>query len=147
MSDLNKVQLIGRLTKDPDLRFTQGGQPVTSFSIANSKNWKNQQGEKQEQTSFINCVSWGQLGEKVISQYAKKGQQVCVAGRLQQRTWTDQAGQKRQSVEIIVEEFQLLAKPNSNGNTQENTASTAISEKFSDPVTDDTLFSDDDIPF
>lgn len=106
MSDINNITLIGRMVKDAELRTTQSGTSVASFSVAVGKTYM-QNGEKKEQTSFFNCTAWGTIGE-AIAQYCKKGHRVGITGELQQRTWDDQNGNKRSSVEILVRGFQFL---------------------------------------
>lgn len=106
MSDINNITLIGRMVKDAELRTTQSGTSVASFSVAVGKTYM-QNGEKKEQTSFFNCTAWGTIGE-AIAQYCKKGHRVGITGELQQRTWDDQNGNKRSSVEIVVHGFQFL---------------------------------------
>jgi single-strand DNA-binding protein len=110
MSDLNKVLLVGRLTKAPELQQTGGGSTVCNISVANTRTY-NVQAERKEYTSFFNCQAWGKLAE-TISKYCVKGQQIAVDGRLQQRTWTDKQGNKRSSVDIVIDAFQFLSKPN-----------------------------------
>jgi len=105
-NDLNKVIIIGRLTRDPEMRYTPAGTAVGSFSLANGKSFT-QGGEKKEQTSYFDCIAWSKLGE-VIAEYCKKGQMIAVEGRLQQSRWDDQDGKKRSKVEIVVENFQFL---------------------------------------
>jgi len=131
MSDINKVILIGRIVRDPELRYTQSGTPVASFSIANGKTWT-QNGEKKEETSFFNCVAWSKAGE-IITQYCKKGSQICIDGRLQQRSWEDQNGNKRQSVEIVVESFQFLTPK---GGQQESSSPRKESDIEDNPFSD-----------
>lgn len=106
MSDLNKVILIGRLTKDPELRYTPNGASVASFGLASNYTYT-KNGEKKEQVSFFNCTAWGKQAEAIV-EYVKKGHRFQVTGRLQQRSWEDQNGNKRSAVEIVVEEFQFL---------------------------------------
>lgn len=103
----NKVILMGNLTRDPETRSTTSGQSVTSFSLAVSRSWKGQDGTQQEQTSFINCVAWGKPGE-IIAQYVKKGRPLLVSGRLDQRSYEDKDGNKRQAVEVVVEDFNFV---------------------------------------
>lgn len=95
---LNKSFLMGRLTRDPELRRTQSGTPVCSFSIACERDFKNPDGEKD--TDFFDCVAWRQTAE-FVSQYFTKGRMVVVEGRLQNRDWTDKEGNKRRSTELI----------------------------------------------
>lgn len=104
-TDMNHVALIGRATKDVELKYTQGGTAVASLSIANNKTWT-QNGEKKEQVSFFNIVAWAKLGE-TIAQYVKKGDRIAIEGRLQQRSW-EKDGQKHSVVEVIAENVQFL---------------------------------------
>lgn len=104
----NKVTLMGNLTRDVEMRTTQSGQNVANFSLAVSRSWKGQDGQQQEQTSFINCVAWGKPGE-IIAQYVSKGSPLLVSGRLDQRSWDDKdSGQKRSAVEVVVEDFNFI---------------------------------------
>ncbi len=104
----NKVILMGNLTRDIEMRTTPSGQTVANFSLAVSRSWKDQNGQQQEQTSFINCVAWGKPGE-IIAQYVKKGDPLLVSGRLDQRSWDDkESGQKRSTVEVNVEDFNFI---------------------------------------
>lgn len=104
----NKVILMGNLTRDIEMRTTPSGQTVANFSLAVSRSWKDQSGQTQDQTSFINCVAWGKPGE-IIAQYVKKGDPLLVSGRLDQRSWDDkESGQKRSTVEVNVEDFNFI---------------------------------------
>jgi len=105
-SDLNKTIIIGRLTRDPELRYTQNGTSVASFSIANNRTYASS-GEKKDSVSFFNCVAWGKLGE-IIVQYCKKGHRIGLDGRLQQRTWEDKDGSKKNTIEIVAENVHFL---------------------------------------
>ncbi len=102
----NKVILMGNLTRDPETRQTPSGQSVTNFSLAISRSWKGQDGNTQEQVSFIDCVAWGKTGE-IIAQYVQKGRPILVSGRLDQRSW-EQDGNKRSKVEVVVEDFNFV---------------------------------------
>ncbi len=105
----NKVILLGNLTADPETRSTPSGQSVTSFSLAVNRTWNDANGQRQEETSFINCTAWGQRGE-TIAKYVGKGRQLLVSGRLQQRSWDDkETGKKRSSIDVIVEEFSFVS--------------------------------------
>lgn len=97
---LNKIIIMGRLTRDPELRRTQSGTAVTSFTLAVDRDYKNQAGEKA--TDFIDCVAWRSTGE-FVSKYFSKGRMAVVEGRLQIRGWTDNDGNKRRSTEVIVD--------------------------------------------
>ncbi len=104
--NLNKVIIIGRLTRDPELRTTPQGQQVASFGVATNRVWTNQNGERQEKTEFHNVVVWRKLAE-ICGQYLSKGQLVMVEGRLETRSWEGQDGIKRSRTEIIAENMQM----------------------------------------
>lgn len=112
--NLNKVLIIGRVTADPQLRTTPGGQAVTSFSIATNRVWNNKAGQKQEETEFHNIVAWGRTAE-IASQFLQKGAMAYVEGRLQTRSWQDKQGQARKTTEIICETLQLGPRPAGGG--------------------------------
>jgi single-strand DNA-binding protein len=145
-SDLNKVILIGRLVRDPELRYTQGGTPVANFSIASNRTYT-VNNEKKEIVSFFNCIAWNKLGE-IIVQYCKKGNRIGIEGRLQQRSWEDQNGNKRSTVEVVTENFQFLT-PRGDSAGGEIPVDTQQNQDFSGaiPEMDSNPFSDDDIPF
>lgn len=103
---LNQVTLMGNLTRDPELRQTPGGQNVCSFSLALNRSYKDQSGEWQEATDYIDIVAWGPLGERV-SQFLSKGRRCLVQGRLQSRSW-EQEGQKRSKVEVLASDVTFL---------------------------------------
>lgn len=103
----NKVILMGNLTRDVEMRTTPSGQQVANFSLAVTRSWKGQDGQTQDQTSFINCVAWGKPGE-IIAQYVGKGAPLLVSGRLDQRSYEDKDGNKRQAVEVVVEDFNFV---------------------------------------
>lgn len=103
----NKVILMGNLTRDVELRTTASGQTVANFSLAVSRSWRSQDGQQQDQTSFINCVAWGKVGE-IIAQYVKKGSPLLVSGRLDQRSYEDKDGNKRSAFEVVVEDFNFV---------------------------------------
>lgn len=103
---VNQVILMGNLTRDPELRQIPSGQSVCSFSLALNRAYKDQSGEWQEATDFIDCTAWGPLGERV-SQYLTKGRRCLVQGRLQSRSW-EQDGQKRSKVEVLANDVTFL---------------------------------------
>lgn len=105
--DLNKVMLIGRLTRDPESRSTPQGATVTTFSVATGFTWKDDAGNKQEKTEFHNVVAWRKLAE-ICAQYLKKGSQIYCEGRLQTRSWDDQQGQKKYRTEIVLDNMIML---------------------------------------
>lgn len=111
--NLNKVFILGRVTADPQLRSTAGGQQVTSFSVATNRVWTDKAGQKQESTEFHNVVVWGRQAE-VATQFLIKGSLVLIEGRLQTRNWEDKQGQQRKTTEIIAERLQLGPRPSGN---------------------------------
>lgn len=105
--NLNKVMLIGRLGKDPDVRYTKDGTAVCNLSLATSEQWKDKSGEKQERTEWHRVVLWGRQAE-IAQQYLQKGRLVYVEGRLETRKWQDQSGQDKYTTEIRANDFQML---------------------------------------
>lgn len=101
---LNKVMLIGNLTRDPELRYTPQGTAVCSFGLATNRDWVDQSGQRQEDVTFHNCVAWSKLAE-ICGQLLKKGRKVYVEGRLSTRTWTGQDSQERRTTEVVIEEM------------------------------------------
>ena len=99
---LNKVFLMGRLTRDPEIRYTQSGTSVTNFSLAVDRDFKGSDGEKQ--VDFIDCIAWRKTSE-FVSNYFDKGRMAVVVGSLQVRDWTDKEGNKRRKTEVIVEKI------------------------------------------
>ena len=119
MASVNKVVLIGRMGKDPELRRTQSGTAVASFSLATSEKFKDKQGQQQEETEWHNCSVWNKAAE-IIAQYCKKGSMIYVEGKLKTRSWEDN-GVKKYATDIIVREFQFLdSKPQDNQQQQNN---------------------------
>jgi single-strand DNA-binding protein len=106
---LNKVMIIGRLGRDPEMRYTPSGRPVTTYSIATSRSWNTSEGERRTETEWFNVVAWGSLAE-ICKQYLTKGQQVYVEGRLQTRHWDDAEGHKHTSTEIVANEMIMLGE-------------------------------------
>src|SRR5689334_22723144 len=104
---INKAILLGNLTRDPILRYTQSGKPVCDFGIATNRSWTNDKGERQELPEFHNIVAWGKLAE-IASQYLSKGKRVCLEGRLQTRNYEIADGQKRSRTEIVIDEMVML---------------------------------------
>jgi len=106
---LNKVMIIGRLGRDPEMRYTPSGRPVTTFTVATSRTWNTSEGERRIETEWFNIVAWGNLAE-ICKQYLTKGQQVYIEGRLQTRNWDDSEGNKHTSVEIVANEMIMLSE-------------------------------------
>lgn len=109
MASLNRVILIGNLTRDPELRVTPSGTPVANFGLAINRKWTNKQGEKVEGVDYINIVVWGRLAE-LCGDYITKGSPVAIDGRLQSRAWEAEDGSKRSVIEVVAENVQFLSK-------------------------------------
>lgn len=114
---LNQVSIMGRLTRDPELRYTQAGTPVAAFTLAVERDFKDGNGDKQ--TDFIDCIAWRQTGE-FVSKYFTKGQMAAVSGRLQIREWTDREGSKRRSSEVIADHVYFAESKRSRENIQDD---------------------------
>jgi len=104
---VNKVILVGRLGRDPETRFTSGGQAVANFSVATDESYKDRNGERQKRTEWHKIVVWGKQAE-IAQQYLKKGSLLFIEGRIQSREWQDKEGQKRTSFEIVANNFRML---------------------------------------
>lgn len=141
MASLNRVILIGNLTRDPELRYTPNGSSVASFGLAVNRTYTNKQGERVENVDFFNIVVWAKLAE-LCSEYIKKGSPVAIEGRLQSRSWETEDGQKRSVVEVVAENVQFLGRA---GAQDERPAKTSASAKSDNPVEEIDL--GDDIPF
>jgi single-strand DNA-binding protein len=135
---LNKVMVIGHLGKDPEMRYTPSGRPVTTFSLAVSRSWNTAEGERRSETEWFNIVAWGNLAE-ICKQYLHKGQQVYIEGRLQTRRWEDKEGQKRTSVEVVANEMMMLG--DRRDNSKQSQESDQVDEGL-DPIADE-----DEFPF
>lgn len=109
MASLNRVFLIGNLTRDPELRYIPSGTAVTTFTVASNRVYVNQAGEKKEEACFIRVVVWGRRAE-VCGEFLSKGSPVFIEGRLQSRSWEDQSGQKRSTIEVVANNVQFLGK-------------------------------------
>jgi len=114
---LNKVQIIGHLGKEPEMRYTPSGKPVTTFTVAVSRSWNTGDGERHSETEWFNVVAWGNLAE-ICNTYLTKGQQVYVEGRLQTRRWEDKEGNKHSSVEVVANEMMMLGERRDHNNSQ-----------------------------
>ena len=107
MASVNRVILLGNLGRDPELRYTQGGQAVANFSIATTERYSTKDGERQERTEWHNIVTWGRTAEN-CAQYLSKGSSCFVEGRLQTRDWEDREGHKRRTTEIVAQNVQFI---------------------------------------
>ena len=110
MASLNRVFLMGNLTRDPELRYTPGGTAVTNLRLAVNRRFRTQSGEMKEETAFVTVVAWGKQAE-TCSQFLSKGRAIFVEGRLQMRSWETPEGQKRNVLEIRASRVQFLGKP------------------------------------
>ena len=141
-NSVNKAILVGRLGKDPEVKYTQGGTPVAKFTLATNEVWKDQNGEKQERTEWHNIVAWTRLAE-ICGQYLTKGSRVYVEGRIQTRSWEDKEGNKRYITEIRADNLVMLSGKSEEARPEKSAAAAASSDGSSaDPE-----ITDDDIPF
>ena len=149
--NLNKVILCGRMTADPELKQTQSGIAVVSFTLAVNRRYqaKSADGAQAQQADFVNVVAWRQTAE-FISRYFKKGSALCITGSIQTRSWQDQQGQKRYATEVVADEAMFVDSKNEGGsgsystetyNAPSYSSSPAAAPKFEE------LKTDDDLPF
>lgn len=141
MKGVNKVMIIGALGADPDIRYTQHGDPVANLSVATNEHWKDKQGQKQERTEWHKVVAFKQPAQ-FLAEYAQKGSKVYIEGRLQTRKWQDKEGNDRYTTEIIAVDVQLLG--DSGGSSRPADGGSKPSTSPKSPTQDDF---DDDIPF
>ena len=113
-NSVNKVILVGRLGKDPEVKYTQGGTPVAKFTVATNEVWKDQNGEKQERTEWHNIVAWTKLAE-ICGQYLNKGSRVYIEGRIQTRSWEDKEGNRKFATEVVGDNLIMLDKRTDGG--------------------------------
>ena len=141
-NSVNKAILVGRLGKDPEVKYTQGGTSVAKFTLATNEVWKDQSGEKQERTEWHNIVAWSKLAE-ICGQYLSKGSRVYIEGRIQTRSWEDKEGNKRYTTEIRADNMVMLSGKGEETRPEKSAAAAASSEGGSiEPE-----ITDDDIPF
>jgi single-strand DNA-binding protein len=149
MSSLNKVMLIGRLGKDPEMRATSDGTPVANFSLATSEFYTDKGGTRQERTEWHNIVAWKRIAD-IAKRYLAKGRQVYVEGRISTREWTDRDGNKRKTTEIVASNLVLLgSRQDSAGAAETGTPSYSppAAREEPEPAFGDAGITDDDIPF
>ena len=130
--NLNKVQLIGRLTRDPELRTTPSGQSVATVGLATNRTWNDKSGQKQEKTEFHNIVMWGRLAE-ISGQYLTKGQEAYFEGRLETRVYTGKDGVEKRTTEIIAENMQMGSRPQGGGGYNRPAATAAATPQAAKP--------------
>jgi single-strand DNA-binding protein len=140
--DLNRVTIIGRLTRDPELKYIQSGSAVANFSIATNRNYTTNSGEKKEEVSYFDCIAWGKMGE-ILTEYCHKGSRIAVEGRLQQRRWEDKENNKKSKIEIVSDNIQFLDSKASS----DKAVGGASAEAPQQAGTNENPFSDDNIPF
>jgi single-strand DNA-binding protein len=126
---LNKVMIIGNLGRDPEMRYTPSGRPVTTFSVATSRSWNTADGDKRVETEWFNVVAWSSLAE-ICKQHLTKGQQVYIEGRLQTRHWDDAEGNKHTSVEIVANEMIILGERRDSSETASSEADTVEEDEY-----------------
>ncbi|MDD5085780.1 MAG: single-stranded DNA-binding protein [Candidatus Omnitrophica bacterium] len=155
-ASLNKVLIIGNLTRDPELRYLPSGQAVATFTVAANRVYKDAAGERKEEVSFIRVVVWARRAE-VCNEYLKKGSPVFVEGRLQSRSWEANDGSKRNTIEIVAQNVQFLGR-GSGARTepaaQAAPAETIVDDTLEEPakskgidVKNEELVPDDEVPF
>ena len=143
-NSVNKVILVGRLGKDPELKYTQGGIPVAKFSIATDETWKDQSSEKQQRTEWHNVVAWRKLAE-ICGQYLNKGKLVYIEGKLQTRSWDDKEGHKRYTTEVVADSMVMLSGKGDDARPERSAAAAASSHAGEGNL--DSQITDEDIPF
>jgi single-strand DNA-binding protein len=143
MRGVNKVILVGNLGRDPEIRYTTGGQAVANFTIATSESYTNKEGEKQETTEWHRIVAWGRLAE-ICGEYLTKGRMVYVEGALQTRSWEDKEGNTRRTTEIVARNMQILSPA---GSRTEQPQTKPSGEAGDFEIDDDSFSTDDDVPF
>ena len=142
---LNKVLLVGRLGQDPEIRHSQDGNAIASFSIATNESWRDRDGNQQEKTHWHNCVAFGPTAEKYIQPYVTKGTLVCVEGTLQTRSWEDKEGNTRYTTEVVANRFggvQILGPSGGGG-----VGSEPMNQEPSVSEEDTSQAQEDDLPF
>jgi single-strand DNA-binding protein len=157
MSNLNKVMLIGRLGRDPEIRYTKSGSAVANIRMATTDFWKDREGNRQERTEWHTIVAWGRLAD-LAQNYLKKGRLIYVEGRLQTRDWTDNQNVKRYATEIVANNIQFLerqdaqqrgegpAPPERQAERQLERGAAPYPEEAGEP-TEEGAYLEDDIPF
>ncbi len=149
MGNVNKVFLMGNLTRDPELRYTPNGLAVTSFGIAVNRTWNTPEGEQKKETCFVDASIFGKRAE-VVSKYFSKGKPIFIEGRLQFRQWETKDGQKRNNLSVVVEDFQFIGARESGVRGPESGLKTQDSRpptQESSPEDVESDVSNDEIPF
>ena len=144
MAGVNKVILVGNLGRDPEIRYTPGGQAVANFTLATSESFNNREGKREERTEWHRIVVWGKTAEN-CAQYLSKGRTVYIEGRLQTREWEDKEGQKRRTTEVVAQTVQFLGGPRGSGGGAPPSGQGGGG--FEGPSEDPSPPAGDDIPF
>ena len=143
MNSLNKAQIIGNLTRDPELKQTTGGQSVCTLGVATNRYWTDSSGQKREEAEFHNVVCWGKLAE-ICAEYLKKGMRVFFEGRLQTRHWDDESGVRHYRTEIVANDMIILSSRGGNSSNTEMEDREEASDKNTGEEDD---ISPEDLPF
>ena len=149
MPNYNKVILMGNLTRDPEVRYTSGGTAIAKLGLAVNRRWKNQEGQSQEETTFVDVDAFGRQAE-TIAQYLKKGRPVMVEGRLKLDQWDDkQTGQKRSKLGVVLENFQFIDSRGDGGGSGDGGGYSQPDPSSAQSSGGDgsTVPEDDDVPF
>ena len=150
MASVNKVILVGNVGRDPELRYTQGGQPVASFSVATNERFKDRDGNWKDRTEWHRIVAWARLAE-ICGEYLRKGSQVYIEGRIQTRDWEDKEGNKRQTTEVVALSMQMLGRRGEGGGPMgggsDDQSRGGGDESFSQSPPSGGGAADDEIPF
>jgi len=141
MASLNKVLLIGNLTRPPELRYTPSGTAVADLRLAVNNDYTTQSGERRQEASFLTVIVWGKQAES-CSEYLDKGSEIFVEGRLQVRDWEGKDGQKRTSTEVVAQRVQFMSRTKGSGSRAQ--AAVPAAEPFAEETT---AAADDDVPF
>ena len=144
---LNKVFLVGRLGKDPEIRFSGDGNAIANFSIATNETWKNKEGNQEEKTDWHNIVVFGASAEKYIQPYVKKGTLVSVEGKLQTRDWEDKDGNKRYTTEVVADLYGGVQILGSGGGENSFDTSSGMNQEPAKKENLDQTVEDDELPF
>ena len=145
MRSVNKVIIIGHLTRTPEIRETANGNKVATFSLATNRVWKDASGAKQEATDYIDCVAWSGLAN-VLEQYVKVGQAVYIEGQLRTRSWEAPDGTKRHKTEVVVKELNILTWKDNGGEAKADAEVEKVTTTTSAPAVDEDI-NIEDIPF
>ncbi len=144
--DLNRATIIGRLTRDPELRSTPTGKTVANISLATNRAWTDQAGVRQEKVDYHNCVLWGKIAD-IAGQYLTKGRRAYIEGRIETRDWVGQDGVKRYRTEIVVDNMIMLDGPKGSGTPAPSSASAPVDAAPADMSPKEEEIRVEDIPF